>query len=687
VNDQDMTKEQLIAENAALRQQVAKWQASEEKCRTDDIESQRQAQAELAEREAQLLEAQEIASLGFYILDLATGNIKTSSILDRVFGIPTDHPRTIEEWGKLIHPEDSQIMLDYLNEVISKTTTFDREYRIVRYDDHQLRWVHGRGRLRFNEGGQPVSLLGTVQDITERKQAEAALRKSEERFKLFMDNSPALAWMKDEQGRYVYFNDYSEEHIKLPLEDRIGKTDFELWPPATAEQFRKNDQAVLSSGQVIEVVEEGVRPDGSVRYYHNLKFPFQDSQGKRFVAGVGMDITRQKRIEDELRKAHDELELRVEERTAELSRANDQLRHEIEERQRTEAALRQSYDELRAIYDGMVDGMNILDLGTLKSVRVSSALCRMTGYSEEEALQLTQAQAHPPEALPGIVKGMRAHVEGRTNRATDVPLLRKDGSIFFADIGTSRITYNNRPCLMCFFHDTTRRRAGQEALRRERRSLEHMLRASDHERQLIAYDIHDGLAQELVGAIMQFHVYEQFKDTKPDEAKQAYEGGMMLLRQGHAEARRLISGVRPPILDESGVVAAIAHLVHDPAFERGPMLRFRSKVAFTRLPPVMENVIYRIVQEGLTNARNHSKSKRIVVSLIQRRGRLQIKIRDWGVGFDPSTVQGNGFGLEGMRERVRLLGGNYRIESKLGKGTSVVVQLPVSEQRHDEYDQ
>ena len=133
--------------------------------------------------------------------------------------------------------------------------------------------------------------------------------------------------------------------------------------------------------------------------------------------------------------------------------------------------------------------------------------------------------------------------------------------------------------------DITEQKRAEEALRRGHRSLEHMLRASDYERQLIAYDIHDGLAQELVGAIMQFQAYDQFKETRPDEARKAYDGGMTLLRKGHVEARRLISGVRPPILDESGVVAAIAHLVYDPAFEGGPKIDLHSKVAFHRLNP------------------------------------------------------------------------------------------------------
>jgi signal transduction histidine kinase len=223
-----------------------------------------------------------------------------------------------------------------------------------------------------------------------------------------------------------------------------------------------------------------------------------------------------------------------------------------------------------------------------------------------------------------------------------------------------------------------------EALQREQRTLKRMLQASDHERQLIAYDIHDGLAQQLAGAIMQFQVYAHVQERKPKDAAKAFDAGMTLLQQTHFEARRLISGVRPPILDESGVLAAIAHLVHEPAFDKGPKIDFRSRVTFSRLAPVLENVVYRIVQEGLTNARSHSKSQKILVSLVQRGGRLRIEIRDWGVGFDPQTVQENRFGLEGIRERARLLGGKCRIKSKPGEGTSIVVDLPVVERESEQ---
>ena len=153
-----------------------------------------------------------------------------------------------------------------------------------------------------------------------------------------------------------------------------------------------------------------------------------------------------------------------------------------------------------------------------------------------------------------------------------------------------------------------------------------------------------------------------------------------MLRQGHVEARRLISGVRPPILDESGVVAAIAHLVHDPAFEQGPKIEFRSKVTFDRLAPVVENAIYRIVQEGL-DQRPQPQQEQDGSWSAWSSGATACGSRSatGASGSIPAAVQENRFGLEGIRERARLLGGKCGIKSKPGKGTRIVVELPVVE--------
>ena len=230
---------------------------------------------------------------------------------------------------------------------------------------------------------------------------------------------------------------------------------------------------------------------------------------------------------------------------------------------------------------------------------------------------------------------------------------------------------------MAVIRDITERKRAADALQRERRTLRHLLQSSDRERQLIAYEIHDGLAQQLTGAIMQFQIFDHLKNDQPKEAANAYQAGMTMLQQSHAEARRLISGVRPPILDEAGVVAAVAHLVNERRVRHGPKIEFHSRVEFDRLVPVLENAVYRIAQEGLANACRHSRSKRIRVELLQEGDRLKVEVRDWGVGFDADDVSDARFGLEGIRQRVRLLDGRFDLETAPGQGTCIHVELPV----------
>jgi PAS domain S-box-containing protein len=216
-----------------------------------------------------------------------------------------------------------------------------------------------------------------------------------------------------------------------------------------------------------------------------------------------------------------------------------------------------------------------------------------------------------------------------------------------------------------------------EELQREFQTLKLLLQSNDHERQLIAYEIHDGLSQQLAGAIMQLQAYEHSKDTQPQLAADAFLAGMAMLRQSHAETRRLIAGVRPPILDESGVMDAIAYLVYELGRDAGTKVTFDSKVAFDRLPPILENAMYRIAQEGLANACHHSKSENVCVRVLEGEDHIRIEIRDWGIGFDAKNVPENRFGLEGIRQRVRLLGGKYSIRSTIGEGTRITVELPL----------
>ncbi len=158
-------------------------------------------------------------------------------------------------------------------------------------------------------------------ELEERHRITEALRASEERFKAFMDNSPAVGFMKDEEGRFVYCNTRFETLFHVRVEDILGKTDFELWPEDVARSWRENDRAVLASGQSVELLETVPTPDGVDRHWMVFKFPVRAESGRQILGGVAIDVTARLHAEEDLRKANEELKRWV----AELERRTLQI--------------------------------------------------------------------------------------------------------------------------------------------------------------------------------------------------------------------------------------------------------------------------------------------------------------------------------------------------------------------------
>jgi signal transduction histidine kinase len=219
-----------------------------------------------------------------------------------------------------------------------------------------------------------------------------------------------------------------------------------------------------------------------------------------------------------------------------------------------------------------------------------------------------------------------------------------------------------------------RRKQVEEALRAEQRYLLHLFKAQEYERKLTAYELHDGIAQYAAAAIMHLDSHRHALAGRAPQAD--LEMVEQLLRKTLEESRRLIDGLRPPALDELGVVAAIEHLLQDRS-AKGPLCTFEHDAEFERLAPALEVAIFRIAQEAVTNARKHSGSPKIEIVLNRQGDHVRLNVRDWGTGFQATPISESGLGLQGIRERVRLLGGTVAIDSEPGKGTRVSVELPI----------
>jgi two-component system, NarL family, sensor histidine kinase UhpB len=493
------------------------------------------------------------------------------------------------------------------------------------------------------------------------KRAEVRLHNSERTLRTLMDASPESILLIDTDETILFANATMARRFGTTADKIVGRTSYDLVSPELAAKRMERLQEVVRTGKAIRFEDER-----SERCFEIAMHPIFGEQGEvAAVAVLAIDQTERKRSEEALKQARDKLERRVEERTAELVTANE--------------LLRQSEEKYRGLLEACPDAVVMIDLnGTIRFA--SRQTYHLVGLSDSEELVgrsvfdyvIEDDRRRLAENIPRLAEaGIRRDIE--------YTALRQDGAFVPTEISSamSRDAKGQPIAVMAVIRDITDRKQAHDALQREHRTLRHLLQSSDHERQLIAYEIHDGLAQHLAGAIMQFQTYSHQKESNPKLATKTYEAGMTMLQQGHFESRRLIAGVRPPILDESGVVAAVGHLVHEQGRLGGPKIDFHSRVDFDRLAPTVENSIYRIAQEGLTNACQYSKSEKVRVSLVQRDDWVHIDIRDWGIGFDPKVVQENRFGLVGIRQRARLLGGKCSIRSKTGKGTRITVELPV----------
>ena len=224
--------------------------------------------------------------------------------------------------------------------------------------------------------------------------------------------------------------------------------------------------------------------------------------------------------------------------------------------------------------------------------------------------------------------------------------------------------------------DITERKKIEDKLRAECRTLKQLLESQERDRQLTAFEIHDGLAQNAIGAHMQLETLLQTDCGLNDRARAMIDKCQKLVEKTVIEARHLISGLRPPILDKFGVVAAIRHMVENAA-GGGIEVTFEAEVSAHRFTPLLEGAVFRIAQEAINNAIRHSKSDRIQVRLRETNEQIELEVVDCGIGFDPSSIEETRFGIQGMRERARLLCGQLEIDSSPGKGTRVFVKMPI----------
>jgi PAS domain S-box-containing protein len=436
-----------------------------------DVSERKEAEVKFKETAFLLAEAQRIARVGYYVNTIADGRWESSPVLDEIFGIDADYPRDVAGWVRLIHPEDQAAAIQHYSVVRTVTGQFRLDYRVIRPSDGAVRWVAGYGQVEYDAERKPVRMVGCIQDITERKLAEAALHESEERFRNLLRDVPRVAvqgYRMD--GTTTYWNHASEAFYGYTGPEAMGRNLMELVvPPEMREDVRQAMRQMAETGQPIPASELTLmRKDGSRMPVFSSHVVVQIPGRAAEMFCLDIDLTDRKRLEESLRELNRSLEQRVAERTAELSL-------EIAERRQTEDRLRVSEQRHRDLVETMPDWVWEVDergVFTFAGPQCNDLL----GYAPEEILGRNPFDFMPPEEAERVASlVLPVKARGEPIQALENVVRRKDGRLLTVE--TNGVPVRDATGKLRGYcgldHDITERKQAEAQLRKLHSAVEH----------------------------------------------------------------------------------------------------------------------------------------------------------------------------------------------------------------------
>ena len=559
----------------------------------------------------------------------------------------------------------------------SKPCNFCESHRVLKTGKShrwEMKWPNGSvidvyGIPFTDVDGSPM-ILEMNTDITAFRRTEEALMAERQRFHDVLDILPAYV--------VLLTPDYHVPFANRFFETRFGKAEgrrcFEYLFGRTEPCEICETYSVLKTRQSHEW--EWTGPDG--RNYYIFDFPFTDVNGADSILEVGLDITEKKRTEEELRQAHAELEAKVKERTAALE-------GEIRERKRAEEALRKNETLLRAVTDNNPDPIFMKD-SRGRLVYANPATLRMIGKTIDDVIGKTDEDFYVNTADGrAIMENDRRIMDSRQSEIVEESLSNPDGSKRFY-ISSKAPFYDARGQILGLIgvgHEITDRKLAEEALRdRESRYRQLALRLEqvrEEERAALARELHDDLGQVLAGLGFDLAWINKRMSNHDGEVKRKVENIREYVRTALQRLRMVYTQLRPGLLDEMGLSAAIESHISSFQEKSGILTILETHIDERVLNTDQITTLFRIIQESLTNVFKHAKASEVNVSLSQKNGDLVLMVADNGKGIRKSDLKKqHSFGLVGIEERIKKLGGEFDIQGKAGKGTVLTVSIPVS---------
>ena len=498
--------------------------------------------------------------------------------------------------------------------------------------------------------GKVVALSVQARDITAHKQAELALRDSEERFRQLAESIKDVFFLiEPAAGRVLYTSPAYEElwgrSLAAAYED-MGEWMRGLHPedrPVLEESFAamiatcRGETSEFAFGQPVTM--RIVRPDGTLRHARVRLFAVRDDWGRvQRVAGVITDVT--ERVEAEMK----------------LAAAEQRFRTLVEEL------------PVIAYIVGIEESMRLHYI----SPQIESKLGFPVQAWYDPEFWPTRVHADDRDRVTAAIEALLA---GGDQPALRYRLIAADGTpLWFHDEAVRIRAADGSVLMQGVLLDVTEAEVARAAQQQTRAGASHLVEVQEGERRRIARELHDEVGQTLTS----LNFMLQSARERPGEHTRALDEARVLVGELLERVRNLSLELRPSMLDDLGLLPTLLWLFERYGKQMHVHVRFEHRGLDGRFGTELETAAFRIVQESLTNVARHAKVQEVDVRAACDRKVLSLQIEDAGVGFDvnsPSTARSSG--LAGMRERVALLGGEFFVDSRPGGGTHISVRLPV----------
>ena len=639
-----------------------------------DITERKQAEKRLRESEERHRAVVEQAAEGILLVDVETRHVlEANAAYQNLIGYASEEILGLTLYDLV--PYSRENIDSYVQRVLERRSYVSGERR-HRRKDGSLVDVEISSSLISYSGRRAICIV--VRDITERKRAEKALRQSEDLYRSVVEQTEENIFLVDMKTKRILEANpalsrslgYTGEELKqMTLYDIVAHD---------RESVDYNIERIMKEGRCFIGERAYRRKDGSLTdvEVNVCAVPYG---GKKAMCVVAHDVAERRWSEDNLRRSLSVM--------LALREAGQILGSTLESEEIVSRLLEimQSVLGLTATIISTQDENGLLRIwrsvgleGLWRQARFApEAESARRVASRNEKSSLFRLQPTDPEA--GYLLGMCLPLRTRDDHVMGVLEVYGTDSLVESDTVQLLESLTNQAASAL-----ENARLYGELSERERRLQDlvgKLLGAQEEERRRVAYEVHDGLAQVAVAAHQRLQAFAQRYPPNTERSRRDLERVLKLGRRTVSDARKIIGYLRPTVLDDFGLGAAISSELEG-FREEGYQIDYEEDLGDERLPDTVEIALFRIAQEALTNVRKHAQTRQVRVELRNLGHKVYLEVRDFGGGFDPNTIPGRSgpgerIGLAGMRERVGMFGGKLELYSRPSAGTSISVEIPL----------